>query len=104
MNNYSGKLIVIDGTDGSGKTTQLNLLKNKLEAEGYEIMVADFPQYNQKSAGLVEEYLSGKYGQANEVTPYQASIFYAVDRYLIIPIDLKLGSELAKILHEVIGE
>lgn len=81
MNNYSGKLIVIDGTDGSGKTTQLNLLKTKLEAEGYEIMVADFPQYNNKSAGLVEEYLSGKYGQANEVTPYQASIFYAADRY-----------------------
>lgn len=81
MNNYSGKLIVIDGTDGSGKTTQLNLLKNKLEAEGYEVMVADFPQYNQKSAGLVEEYLSGKYGQAEEITPYQASIFYAADRY-----------------------
>ena len=81
MNNYSGKLIVIDGTDGSGKTTQLNLLKSRLENEGYSVMVADFPQYNQKSAGLVEEYLSGKYGQAGEVTPYQASIFYAVDRY-----------------------
>ena len=48
MNNYSGKLIVIDGTDGSGKTTQLNLLKTKLENEGYEVRVADFPQYNQK--------------------------------------------------------
>lgn len=81
MNTYSGKLIVIDGTDGSGKTTQLNLLKTRLEGEGYEVMVADFPQYNQKSAGLVEEYLSGKYGQADEITPYQASIFYAVDRY-----------------------
>lgn len=81
MNTYSGKLIVIDGTDGSGKTTQLNILKTRLENEGYEVMVADFPQYNQKSAGLVEEYLSGKYGQADEITPYQASIFYAVDRY-----------------------
>ena len=81
MSNYSGKLIVIDGTDGSGKTTQLNLLKNKLESEGYEVMVADFPQYNQKSAGLVENYLSGKYGQADEVTPYQASVFYAADRF-----------------------
>jgi len=81
MNKYSGKLIVIDGTDGSGKATQLNLLKIKLESEGYSVMVADFPQYNQKSAGLVEEYLSGKYGQANDVTPYQASIFYAVDRF-----------------------
>lgn len=81
MNNYSGKLIVIDGTDGSGKTTQLNLLKTKLENEGYEVRVADFPQYNQKSAGLVENYLSGKYGQAEDITPYQASIFYAADRF-----------------------
>lgn len=81
MFNYSGKLIVIDGTDGSGKATQLNFLKTKLESEGYEVMVADFPQYNQKSAGLIEEYLSGKYGQADDVTPYQASIFYAADRY-----------------------
>jgi dTMP kinase len=81
MENTSGKFIVIDGTDGSGKTTQLNLLKAKLEEEGYAVAVADFPQYNTKSAGLVEEYLSGKYGQADDVDPYKASIFYAVDRY-----------------------
>lgn len=81
MINADGKFIVIDGTDGSGKTTQLNLLKNKLEAEGYAVEVADFPQYNTKSAGMVEEYLSGKYGQADEVDPYKASIFYAVDRF-----------------------
>ncbi len=81
MINTDGKFIVIDGTDGSGKTTQLNLLKNKLEAEGYAVAVADFPQYNTKSAGMVEEYLSGKYGQADEVDPYKASIFYAVDRF-----------------------
>lgn len=76
-----GKFIVIDGTDGSGKTTQLNLLKDKLIAEGYSVAIADFPQYNTKSAGMVEEYLSGKYGQANEVSPYQASIFFAIDRF-----------------------
>ncbi len=81
MENTTGKFIVIDGTDGSGKTTQLNLLKEKLEAEGYAVAVADFPQYNTKSAGMVEEYLSGKYGQADEVDPYKASIFYAVDRF-----------------------
>ncbi|MFA5163511.1 MAG: hypothetical protein WC441_03205 [Patescibacteria group bacterium] len=77
----SGKFIVIDGTDGSGKTTQLNLLATKLKDEGYGVAIADFPQYNTKSAGMVEEYLSGKYGGAGEVDPYQASIFYAVDRY-----------------------
>ncbi len=76
-----GKFIIIDGTDGSGKTTQLELLKEKLKKEGYDIKIADFPQYNTKSAGLVEEYLSGKYGSAEEVGPYRASIFYACDRY-----------------------
>lgn len=76
-----GKFIVIDGTDGSGKTTQLSLLKLRLESEGYAVEIADFPQYNTKSAGLVEEYLSGKYGKADEIDSYKASIFYAVDRY-----------------------
>ena len=79
--NKIGKFIVIDGTDGSGKTTQLNLLKTRLESEGYLVKTADFPQYNTKSAGLIEEYLSGKYGTAEEVGPYKASIFYASDRY-----------------------
>jgi len=81
MSQYLGKFIVIDGTDGSGKTTQFNLLVDKLKAQGFAVEVADFPQYNTKSAGLVEEYLSGKYGGADDVTPYQSSIFYAVDRY-----------------------
>lgn len=81
MTKYPGKFIVIDGTDGTGKTTQLSLLKDKLLALGYEVETADFPQYGQKSAGLVEEYLSGKYGSAEEVGPYKGSIFYAVDRF-----------------------
>lgn len=81
MTKYSGKFIVIDGTDGSGKTTQLNLLQKRLENEGYQVEIADFPQYNTKSAGLIEEYLSGKYGDADAVGPYKASIFYAADRY-----------------------
>jgi dTMP kinase len=73
-----GKFIVIDGTDGSGITTQTALLKDTLAIEGYEVAVADFPRYGQKSAGMVEEYLNGKYGQVN---PQAASIFYAVDRF-----------------------
>jgi dTMP kinase len=77
----TGKFIVIDGTDGSGKATQLKLLADKLKEMGYKIETADFPQYGKKSAGLVEEYLNGNYGTAEEVGPFRASIFYAVDRY-----------------------
>lgn len=76
-----GKFIVIDGTDGSGKATQAKLLIKRLKKEGYKVELADFPQYGKKSAGLVEEYLNGKYGEAKEVGPYRASIFYACDRY-----------------------
>jgi dTMP kinase len=76
-----GKLIVIDGTDGTGKHTQTMLLKENLEKLGYLVETIDFPRYGEKSAGLIEEYLNGKYGSVNDVTPYQASIFYAVDRY-----------------------
>jgi len=76
-----GVFIVIDGTDGSGKKTQLDLITKRLEKAGHNVKKADFPQYGTKSAGLVEEYLNGKYGQAHEVGPYRASVFYAVDRY-----------------------
>ena len=80
-----GKFIVIDGTDGSGKATQTKLLVEKLKQQGYGVEVADFPQYGQKSAALVEEYLNGKFGSAKEVGPYRGSIFYAVDRYAAAP-------------------
>ena len=73
--------IVIDGTDGSGKATQTQLLVEKLKSLGFDVEIADFPQYGQKSAGLVEEYLNGVYGSAQDVGPYRASILYAVDRY-----------------------
>ena len=76
-----GKLIVIDGTDGSGKGTQTNLIVERLKNSGHQVEMADFPQYGKKSAGLVEEYLNGKYGSAEEVGPYRPSIFYAADRY-----------------------
>ncbi len=74
-----GKFIVIDGTDGSGKGTQTQLLVEALRREGNQVEMADFPQYGQKSAGMVEEYLNGKYG--SEVDAYVASVIYAVDRF-----------------------
>jgi len=77
----SGLFIVIEGSDGSGKTTQLNILTKRLEAIGYEVAVFDFPQYNQPSAHFIESYLGGKYGPAASINPYTASLFYALDRY-----------------------
>lgn len=77
----TGKLIVIDGTDGSGKGTQTELLVKRLREGGYPIEFVDFPQYGQKSAGLVEDYLNGRYGTADQVHPKVASIFYACDRF-----------------------
>ena len=81
MNIMPGSLIVIDGTDGTGKATQTQLLIETLKQKGFDVEMADFPQYGKKSAGLVEEYLNGKYGSPKEVGPYRASVFYAVDRY-----------------------
>jgi dTMP kinase len=85
MSTKPGKFIVIDGTDGSGKATQTKLLVEKLQQKNYPVKMIDFPQYGQKSAGLVEDYLNGKFGQALEVGPYRASIFYACDRYAAAP-------------------
>ncbi|MFH0928482.1 MAG: thymidylate kinase [bacterium] len=77
----TGKLIVIDGTDGSGKATQTKLLIERMRREGLGSETVSFPQYGKNSAGLVEEYLAGKYGSAKEVGPKRASIFFAIDRY-----------------------
>ncbi len=77
----SGRFIVIDGTDGSGKETQTRLLIERLRKEGYPVETVSFPQYGRKSAGPTEEYLEGLYGTAKEVGPRIASHFYAVDRY-----------------------
>ncbi|MFA5954579.1 MAG: deoxynucleoside kinase [Patescibacteria group bacterium] len=76
-----GRLIVIDGTDGTGKATQTALLVKKLRAQGQRVAVADFPRYGLPSAYFVEQYLNGKYGSSKEIHPQTASLFYALDRY-----------------------
>jgi len=77
-----GKLFVIDGTDGSGKQTQFNKLKERFDKEGIEYRVASFPNYDHISSSLVKMYLSGEFGEnAKDVSPYIASTFYAADRY-----------------------
>jgi len=73
--------VVVCGTDGSGKGTQVKLLTERLQREGREVEVADFPQYGQPSAALVEHYLNSGFGSIEDVSPYQASVFYACDRF-----------------------
>jgi dTMP kinase len=76
-----GVFIVIDGTDGSGKATQTELLVKKIRQSKRKVAYIDFPQYGERSAAMVEDYLNGKYGSADEVGPYRASLFFASDRF-----------------------
>ena len=77
-----GKLIVIEGTDGSGKSTQFRLLTQRLEAENHPFQKLVFPQYAEPSSALIRMYLGGEFGShPSDVNAYAASAFYAVDRY-----------------------
>ena len=77
-----GKLIVLEGLDGSGKTTQLDLLCAALDAQGTAYRKLEFPCYASESSALVKLYLAGAFGQKpDDVNAYAASSFFAVDRY-----------------------
>src|SRR3989344_170157 len=76
-----GKLIVIEGSDGSGKTTQLILLKNYLHKLHIKIETIDFPRYYDSFYGkMVAQFLRGEFGKLSEVNPYLVSVIYANDR------------------------
>jgi dTMP kinase len=77
----AGKFIVLEGTDGSGKTEQFKKLIERFIPGGFGIATFDFPQYGEPSSYFVKEYLNGKYGGWEEVGPYRASLFYALDRF-----------------------
>lgn len=71
--------IVIDWNDGSGKWTQIQLLKTRFESEWKKVLVLDYPRYWNPSAYFVEKYLNGMYGK--DVSAKLASLFYALDRF-----------------------
>ena len=77
-----GKLIVIEGTDGSGKSTQFKLLQQRLSRENHIFKCLEFPRYAEPSSALIKLYLGGEFGsRPTDVNCYAASTFYAVDRY-----------------------
>lgn len=77
-----GRLIVIDGLDGSGKTTQSERVAEILRAAGEEVLLISFPDYGEPSSTLVRMYLAGEFSQnPADVNAYAAGSFYAVDRY-----------------------
>jgi dTMP kinase len=78
----SGRLFVIEGSDSSGKSTQLDLICDRLERNGTPFRKIVFPRYENQSSALVKMYLNGRFGNRPEdVNAYAASSFFAVDRY-----------------------
>ena len=83
-----GKLIVIEGTDGSGKSTQFGLLSEHLKNDSIDFHRLVFPRYDQESSALIRMYLGGQFGTSpSDVNAYAASAFYAVDRYASYKMD-----------------
>ena len=77
-----GKLIVLEGIDGSGKSTQLTRLTKRLEREGLAFQTVRFPRYDADSSVLVRQYLAGDFGtRPGDVNAFAASALFAVDRF-----------------------
>lgn len=78
-----GKLIVIEGLDGSGKATQANMLFEKLHRNNPKVKKVTFPDYESRSSEPIKMYLAGEISKkADDVNAFAASSFYAVDRYI----------------------
>lgn len=85
-----GKLVVLEGIDGSGKSAQYRRLVSRFEREDIKYHSIVFPRYDQESSALIRMYLGGQFGEKPEdVNAFAASIFYAVDRYASYMTDWK---------------
>ncbi len=82
-----GKIIVLEGLDGCGKSTQLQLLADRLAAKGVTSRLISFPNYDSPSGRIVSQYLGGEIPCDGEIGAYAASSFYAVDRYISFSTD-----------------
>lgn len=76
-----GKLIAVEGIDGSGKRTQVNLLEKALAAHGYAVFSTGFPQYDSWFGKMVGQFLNGDYGALETVDPHFTALLYAGDRF-----------------------
>jgi len=76
-----GKLIAIEGIDGSGKNTQVRLLQQELSARGYSIYSTGFPQYESWFGKMVGQFLNGDLGPLEKVDPHFSALLYAGDRF-----------------------
>lgn len=92
--NRPGKLIIIEGGDGSGKATQSFKLVERLNAEGIHALRITYPNYESPSSSLIKMYLGGAFGESPEaVNPYVASTFYTVDRFASFTTEWKAAYE-----------
>lgn len=90
MDKKQGRLIVVEGIDGSGKTIQIELLKQALASQGVPLEALEaisFPRYEDNIYGkLIKRYLEGEFGSIDEVNPYLMALAYAGDRALAKPL------------------
>ena len=76
-----GKLIAIEGIDGSGKRTQVELLAKVLRARGYSVYATGFPQYDSWFGKMAGQFLNGELGPLESVDPHFSALLYAGDRF-----------------------